>query len=298
MPKPLHFISFSGGRTSAYMTFRLLREEGHLWDFVVTFANTGREHPKTLDFVHRCDVEFGFNVVWLEAIVDPREGFGTSHRIVNYETADREGLVFESVIAKYGIPNIKWKNCTRELKTNTIRSFCATRASRPETIPTAIGIRYDEPKRWPKTTERISLFSDLTPAKPETKQRFLGRYPLIEWRTTKAEVLDWWDNQDFDLEIEEFEGNCLHCFEKSLPKQMAQIDKDPTALDWVTKMEQKYRNAGAGDGSRRKWFRGNMTSDMLRALHAESGGHRRLVHDPEENGGCSESCEFLPTGEE
>jgi len=297
MPKPLHFISFSGGRTSAYMTYRLLREEGHLWDFVVTFANTGREHPKTLDFVHRCDVEFGFNVVWLEAVVHPGD-VACTHKVVTYETADRDGKVFEAVIAKYGLPNMQYKHCTREMKWNVQESYRATLTKNPELVPTAIGIRYDEPKRHPKPKKTPTLFPGMEPVKPEAKVKVTARYPLIEWRVTKPDVLDWWSDQAFDLGIEEFEGNCLHCFEKSTPKQMMQIDKDPTALDWVAQMEQKYPDAGAKTEKPRRWFRGNMTSDMIRALHAESKNYRRALFDPEENGGCSESCEFLPTGEE
>lgn len=292
--KPLHFVSFSGGRTSAYMTRRLLLEEGHLYDFVVTFANTGREHPKTLDFVHRCDVEFGFNAVWLEAVVHPdREA--CTHKIVTYETADRAGVVFEEVIAKHGLPNMQYKHCTRELKGNAQESYRATLTRNPELVPTAIGIRFDEPKRWPKAKAPPALFPEMSMVKTPKKPTYLARYPLIEWRVTKPDVLDWWSEQAFDLEIEEFEGNCLGCFEKSAAKQMMQIDKDPTAYDWIRRMEQEYPNAGAKTDKPRRWFRGNMTTDQLFALHAESRGYRKLLLDPEENGGCSESCEFLPT---
>lgn len=45
-------IAFSGGRTSAYMLHKLLDANGGLPDrAVVTFQNTGREMPETLDFV-------------------------------------------------------------------------------------------------------------------------------------------------------------------------------------------------------------------------------------------------------
>ena len=42
-------ISFSGGRTSAYMLHQILEANGNLPDRVqVMFANTGREMPETL----------------------------------------------------------------------------------------------------------------------------------------------------------------------------------------------------------------------------------------------------------
>ena len=49
-------ISFSGGRTSAYMLWRVLQAHGGtLPDHIkVVFANTGKEMPETLDFVRDC----------------------------------------------------------------------------------------------------------------------------------------------------------------------------------------------------------------------------------------------------
>jgi len=48
-------IAFSGGRTSAYMLHQILETNGPLPDrVVVSFQNTGREMPETLDFVQEC----------------------------------------------------------------------------------------------------------------------------------------------------------------------------------------------------------------------------------------------------
>ena len=111
-------ISFSGGRTSAYMTWFMLNQwkDRDLYDKIVVFANTGKEREETLNFVHKCDVEFGFNTVWVEAFVHYKKGKGTTHVVVNFETADRIGDVFEDVIFKYGMPNQNAPHCSRELK--------------------------------------------------------------------------------------------------------------------------------------------------------------------------------------
>ena len=54
-------VSFSGGRTSAFMLYKIL--EAQNWVLPercrVVFTNTGREMPETYDFVQRCSDEWG-----------------------------------------------------------------------------------------------------------------------------------------------------------------------------------------------------------------------------------------------
>jgi len=49
-------ISFSGGRTSGYMLKHILDAHGGTLpdDIIVSFQNTGKEMPETLDFVRDC----------------------------------------------------------------------------------------------------------------------------------------------------------------------------------------------------------------------------------------------------
>ena len=60
-------VSFSGGRTSAYMAWWLKEKMGHLYNFFFVFANTGAKHEKTLEFVNNCDLFLKLNLTWLEA---------------------------------------------------------------------------------------------------------------------------------------------------------------------------------------------------------------------------------------
>ena len=99
------FVSFSGGRTSGYMCHWLLENKADEYELIFVFANTGLEHEKTLEFVHKCDKVFKLNLVWVEAVVNPVKGRGVTHRIVDYFSAARNGEPFEEVIKKYGIPN-------------------------------------------------------------------------------------------------------------------------------------------------------------------------------------------------
>lgn len=58
-------ISFSGGRTSAYMLHRIL-ERGLEPDVHILFCNTGREDDRTLDFVNACSRATQVPIHWLE----------------------------------------------------------------------------------------------------------------------------------------------------------------------------------------------------------------------------------------
>lgn len=138
--KPL-VISFSGGKTSAFMSAMLFDLFAHR-EKVVVFANTGLEHEKTLQFVHDCDRAWGLNVVWVEAEVNDEHGVATTHRIVDFDTASRNGEPFERMIEKYGIPNVSYPHCTRELKQRPIHSYVKSLGWAE--YETAIGIRSDE----------------------------------------------------------------------------------------------------------------------------------------------------------
>ncbi len=266
--------SFSGGRTSAYMT-RLLKEK-YGDDLIVLFANTGREHNKTLSFVNKCDVEYRLNVVWLESIVHHGKKKGCTHKIVSYNSADRNGKVFEEMIKKYGIPNTAWPHCTRELKLNPIKSWLKENVK--DDYRMNIGIRFDEAKRMSKDAEKNSLW-----------------YPLVELGVTKLDVNEFWNNQPFDLDLQDYQGNCVTCFKKSNKKLAMLIHDEPFYFDFTQRMESKYGLSGCNlDGSKRVFFRKNMsTEDLFKINNVTDEEFKKFRDyiDEDENSNCSESCE-------
>lgn len=280
MSKEKYHISFSGGRTSAYMTKLLIDNFSDKYDFIVTFANTGLEHPKTLEFIHNCDIRFNFKTVWLEAVVQFDKRAAPAHKIVTYETASRNGEPFEEVIKKYGIPNAAYPGCTRDLKLAPIKSYLKSLGIQENKIKTAIGIRTDE-------TRRVN---------PKTAESRMLEYPLINtWPSDKQDVLDWWEDQEFDLGIDEFEGNCLGCWKKSFKKHFMQIDRDPSVYDFHFKMEELYSFNGPQTGHRH-FFRGDKSTVQLFKMHEENKGNpSREIKNDYENSGCSESCELYET---
>lgn len=273
-------ISFSGGRTSGYMTKMLIDNMSDKYDFIVTFANTGMENDLTLDFVNNCDKYFNFNTIWLEAVVNEELGKGTTHRVVTYETASRKGEPFVDVVKKYGIPNASYLHCTRELKLQPMNSYLRSVGIHLRDIPTAIGIRADEKRRVNKKAAMTNII-----------------YPLINtWPTDKQDVLDWWEDQPFDLNLEEWDGNCKGCHKKSFKKLFKQFDTDPTILDWYETMENKYAENGSNkDGDyKRVFFRGHTSASTLRLLYnqdREGSQASRTMVNMYESSGCAESCE-------
>lgn len=212
-------ISFSGGRTSAFMA-RLLLELPKYKNSqkIIVFANTGRENEATLKFVNECDKRWSLNVVWLEADVMEEKGKGTNYKLVTFETASRKGQPFEDVIMKYGLPSKLYRHCTRELKEVPIHKYAKDILG--SDYLTAIGIRADEKHRLGQKPNYI--------------------YPLAELGFTEQIIRNWWDAQDFDLELKDYQGNCDLCFLKSKRKKLTILNENPKVADWWNTMEQAF----------------------------------------------------------
>ena len=212
-------ISFSGGRTSAFMC-KLILEHSAYKDFnkLICFANTGKENEETLNFVNECDKRWNLDVNWIEANITMEKGIGTKYKLVDYKSASRNGEPFEDVIKKFGLPSKLYRHCTRDLKEVPIHKF-AKEYFKGKYL-TAIGIRADEKHRLGNNKENF--------------------YPLAEFNIDERFIRNWWDQQDFDLKLKDYQGNCDLCFLKSVRKKMTLINEKPNVSEWWQKMENKY----------------------------------------------------------
>jgi hypothetical protein len=217
-------VSFSGGETSAYMAQWLWTHKRDEYEMIFVFANTGEENEETLIFTQKCAQHFGFPLVWIEGVFNKTKGIGTTHRVVDFNTASRKGEPFEAHCSTYGIPNIANPQCSRELKGAPIISYA--RSLGWKKYYTAIGIRNDE-------IDRVSV--------QRKKNRLI--YPLIEEiPTTKPEINLYWRDMPFRLNLKGYQGNCKWCWKKSLPK-LIRIAKDrPEDFDFPKRMEKEYAN--------------------------------------------------------
>ena len=229
-------ISFSGGRTSAYMLWRVLQaNQGLPEEAIVCFANTGKEEEATLEFVRDCEKNWGVEIHWIEY----RNSEQKFER-VSFETASRNGEPFEALIHhRKMVPNTRARFCTAELKIRAVRRYI--QSLEWEEWQNMIGIRGDEQRR------AVKMQAD---SKSETPVM-----PLHRAGVQKRDVLEFWSNHPFDLQLpivngETMGGNCDLCFLKSLPKITTLVAQKPERAIWWAKMEDWAQSQTSGDGNR------------------------------------------------
>ena len=213
-------ISFSGGRTSAYLLWRVLQSNnGMPEEAIAVFANTGKEEEATLEFVRDCEKHWGVEIHWLEYQSHP-----SKFKRVSFETASRNGEPFEDLITKRNyLPNMVARFCTAELKVLTIDRY--VKSFGWNDYVSLVGIRADEPRRVAKMRGNKDI--KLT--------------PLADVGVTEAEVWDFWNKQSFDLGLPKISGasNCDLCFLKGAGIIMGLIAQKPERVVWWAQMEEK-----------------------------------------------------------
>lgn len=236
-------IAFSGGRTSAFMLHEILQANGSLPEdrVVVTFQNTGREMPQTLDFVREVGMRWQIDIVWLE--YRPQMPL---FEVIGYQGASLNGEPFEELIRKKkALPNQFQKWCSAELKTKTARRYCRSLGWKHWT--SAVGFRADELHRQPYFDKRITTW-----------------LPLRDAAIGKHDVVSFWKAQAFDLHLpvhrgKTIGGNCDGCFLKS-EAALAGFCRDyPERHMWWERLEQSD-----GHGFSKRYKRAQMRSMMER----------------------------------
>ena len=229
-------ISFSGGRTSAYMLWRILQAHGGTLppDVHVCFANTGKEREETLRFVHECGTRWGVHVRWLEW----RAGAGAvaedRFEEVGFNSTSRNGEPLRALFRrKKYLPNAVTRFCTAEAKIETMKQFMLSLGY--EHWTNIVGLRADEPHRLLK-----QVFRNM-----QGKERWRSSCPLAVGGVIKRHVNQFWLGQNqwgtdrrfplpqgFDLGLDDHDGNCDACMLKGYAV-LAHIERQkPGTLDW------------------------------------------------------------------
>lgn len=227
----------SGGRTSARMAYLL--DPG----VVLCFQNTGKENDKTYDFIEKLEADLGRPIIRLEFRAPERGDppVKASFEIVEHRHLARDGGPFKDMLECLKTYRKKHKNkgpvapwarsriCTAYLKIRTQRKFCASLGwGGFRDYTEYVGLRFDEPGRVAKMRGRNNdLNSD-------------ERAPLFDLGIVKDDVLRFWAEKPFDLELSERLGNCTNCFLKDERDLATNLLEDPADAAWWIAIEDTY----------------------------------------------------------
>ena len=269
-------VSFSGGRTSAYLCKLMIDTYGkENVDFI--YMDTGAEHLKTYNFIKNVNCEFGLNLICLRGDFTRPLGDGVGYNVVHIESLEPDLVPFKAMLSKYGVPYIGGMFCTDRMKLKPFKKYCDDTYGK-KNYETWLGIREDEPKR-------------------------LAPKPFIKYMAEisdfdKQDVLNWWAKMPFDLDLNEWSGNCEFCPKKSNLKLAAsQRDSPESYINFIDMLHGDLVRVDENTGNKNQMYRGRQS---LKSLIANFDGSTGQEIKARIRGGkmidtnsCSESCEVF-----
>lgn len=233
-------ISFSGGRTSAFMLHKILEANNGLPSKAkVIFTNTGREMEQTLDFIQQCSERWNVNVIWLEYdLIDGKNTF----KKVSHNSASRNGEPFEKIINKYKrLPNALQRYCTGILKIQTASKYLKELGWK--NWLNFLGIRADEKRRL----------------KDKSDQGYIPYYPIALSEETLLDIESFWNKQSFKLNLpivngKTMMGNCDLCFLKSEAQIAMMMKEYPNKAKWWIEIEKQTKKQFNRDRNLKNMF--------------------------------------------
>lgn len=268
-------VSFSGGRTSAYLCYLMKERYGDDVDFV--YMDTGAEHPKTYEFIRNVNREFDLNLTCLRTDFNTPLGKGNKYSIVDINEIGPDLSPFSEMIAKYGVPYIGGMFCTDRMKLVPFTKYCNEKYGRGN-YETWLGIRADEPKRL---SEKKGI-------------KYLAEISDFE----KEDILGFWSKMSFDLGVDEWLGNCVFCPKKSnLKLAAAQRDEPEFYHEFLSMI---YSDSVRHDDKTGHWsqmYRGKKSLEQVIAMFDGSTGDEIKARirgaKMTDTGSCCESCEVF-----
>jgi hypothetical protein len=157
---------------------------------------------------------------------------------------------------------------------------------------TAIGIRADE-------FDRVSVDAGM--------HRLI--YPLLDAGVTHDDIKHFWSQQDFRLNLKDYQGNCKWCWKKTGRKLLTIAKENPSAFDVPLELEAKYGDYRPENQPNRAIpstiFRKHTTAKQILELSQQPfepwqdqsksfsmfGSQTSLDFELDVSGGCEGSCE-------
>ena len=291
----INVVNFSGGRTSAYMVslFEQKRKSEGI-EVVYLYCDTGAEHPKTYEFIRNVVDHFKIDLVCIRAKVSKTKGVGTTYEVVSLGDCKQDLKPFLDVCEVYSTPSYTFGHCTREMKSNPAKKYCQDKYGKE--YLNWLGIRIDEPRRLNIVDNQVDLFAT---KKRIDRSRVNVRYLAGISDFTKEDVLGFWRNMPFDLEIEEHLGNCVFCVKKGVNKvALAARDEPEMASAFIDMIaSDKVASRPGSPLGKEVMYRGRSTLCGIIEQYADSSRDEiaRTIRGMKQNnaGACSESCEAM-----
>lgn len=279
-----HIVSFSGGRTSAYLVHLMEeRKKRENLEIEYVFMDTGAEHPKTYDFIKECVNYFGIDLTVLKIEINPTLGEANTFSQCGVDDIRWDLSRFKKMVAKYGNPyNPGGGYCTDQMKTQTFKRYVKEKARLYKFYANIdfefvswIGIRVDEKTRL----------------KQKNNVKYLAHISQMD----KDDIIGWWSEMPFDLETPEFSGNCAFCIKKSSSRiAIAQKESPELYYEWNEMI--KNANPKEREFPIDAIYRGKLSFDGIASLYADHSIDeikRTLRRSKRQDAGCgSNSCEI------
>ena len=277
MSKP-HVVSFSGGRTSAYLVYLMeQKRKNEGWDVHYIFMDTGAEHPKTYEFIRNVVKHFGIDLVCLRLDASTPLGKGNKYEVCTVDGIGPDLKPFASMVRKYGSPDVVNMSCTARMKIELADKYCKSKFGK-DGWTTWLGIRADEKRRL-KTKPGIKYLADIS-------------------EYSKDDVIGWWAKQTFDLEIHEHLGNCIFCFKKGDGKLALAIrDCLDEYIDFWVMISDSNNRIPPGKDNNEIMYRSyrslpDIDKEFSEFTYQEIWDSLRFTKKFDTNS-CSESCEIV-----
>lgn len=232
-------VAVSGGRSSAFMAHHIHTNTKYAdCKKLYAFANTGMEHPKTIEFLQNIEKHWCIDIVKVEGVYSDIMNIGVGYKIVDYDNLDMDSTPFSGAIMHMnkgefsGLPHKDAPYCSDRLKTRPCEKL-ANDVFGVGNYVKAIGYRKEDMPR------RITW--------PEIKADQKRIFPLFTDFEAPISLYDldvFFRGQPFKLDIPKHLGNCVLCWKKSddnLAKALAD-ESGKKFIEWWANMEKTYGN--------------------------------------------------------
>jgi hypothetical protein len=278
MINKINVVSFSGGRTSAYLVYLMQNYSAYGIPVHYVFMDTGFEHPKTYEFIRNVVKNFRINLVCLRVKINPVLGQGNDYEQIDINDMCCDLKPWEALLKKYGTPYRGGAFCTMMLKQNVFVKYCNDNFGKGNYY-TWLGIRIDEPRRL-KEKDGFKYLAEISPFK-------------------KPDVLAWWETKSFNLQLPEYSGNCLFCIKKGINKVALAAKSNPEMAAKFIEMI-KSNNVRVVEGRKAPnpiMYRQDMSlegiMEMYEDVTIEQLEESLRLQGPNTDNPCEDSCEVF-----